>query len=148
MSDTVLISFVPVALLLLMLYWLGRRLAIYPLKPPIEVLRAELTGDGSFIDVRLRIGRRGRRFSPHKPHPWSFPARDGSDIYLVDELSNERIPIAVTPKIGRSRSYSAGRFPVTGYALFFNRGGLMKEGSFVTVIFGEYAKRHVRVTGG
>lgn len=114
--------------------YLGVRLATSLLKPPLEILQAELTGDGSFVDVRFRMNKLGK-------------FRGKCDAYLVDEASGERVTVATTPKIGTLYSRWADGSPTTGYVLFLNSRGVVKEGSYVTVVFGNFVKKHVMITG-
>lgn len=90
-------------------------------KPDIGVYEAKLSGDGNLIDVRYWLSR-----------PDNFNA--GCNIFLTHEETGEPIHILQVPKFGAIRTKHT-ECQYTGNLLLYNRNGLVKPGSKVTLHF-------------
>lgn len=93
---------------------------IYKLKKPkINVYEATLSGNGSFVDIRYWISR------PDMINP-------KGETYLTDEETGIKLYLMKIAKFGAVRTQYNKRNN-TGVLLFYNRNGLVKAGSKVSV---------------
>ena len=90
-------------------------------KPEIGVYEARLSGDGNLIDVRYWFSR------PDQLSP-------DCNIFLTHEETGEAIHILRIPKFGAIKTMHA-KSQYTGNLLLYNRNGLVKPGSNVTLHF-------------
>jgi hypothetical protein len=105
----------------------------------IEIVRLKVTAAGHIIDLRYRV------IDPVK----SFPVFDTKiKPVLIDEQSGRDLSVYTAPKIGgmrqKTRRPEAGRIY---FILFSNPGGLIKEGSQVTLKIEDVKVEHIRVEG-
>jgi hypothetical protein len=102
----------------------------------IKILSLRPTSAGYMLDLRFQV------LDPEKAsHVLSRKAK----AFVLDEDSGKTLPVPVT-KSGPLRQTT--RKPETGrhyFSLFSNPGGLVKEGSKVTVIIGDFRAEHVVV---
>jgi len=97
----------------------------------IDDLRVVRTGAGHLLDFRYRV------VDAQKAAP--LLARDAKPM-VIDEKSGARLSVPSTPKAGSLRSRPSGP-PEPGriyFALFSNRGGLVKRGDHVSVVIGNF----------
>lgn len=92
-----------------------------------EALR--ITANGHMVDFRYRV------LDPEKAVNLMHR---GDDAYLIDQATGTKLPVPVT-KVGQLRGTGtkpqAGRvYPV----IFTSGGGIVKQGSLVTVVLGDF----------
>lgn len=88
-------------------------------KPKIFVYEALLSGNGSFVDIRYWLSR---------PDQVNFKA----SIYLIYDETGEKLNLMKIAKFGAIRTRH-NKLKNTGVLLFYNRNGLIKHGSKVTI---------------
>jgi hypothetical protein len=106
----------------------------------IEIVRLKITAAGHILDLRYRV------IDPVK----SFPVFDTKiKPVLVDEQTGRDLSIYTAPRVGGMRQKS--RRPEPGrmyFILFSNPGGLIKEGSKVTLKIEDVKVEHIPVEDG
>ena len=90
----------------------------------LYILKAQLSGDGSFIDIRYSLSRPDRIKS--KEH-----------IYLIDEKSGKKFYLMRLPRFGAIQTKHK-KFQNTGILLFRNIENKIKPGSNFTLVFGKF----------
>lgn len=105
----------------------------------IEIVRLKVTAAGHIVDLRYRV------IDPAK----SFPVFDTKiKPVLIDEQSGRDLSVYTAPRIGgmrqKTRRPEAGRIY---FILFSNPGGLVKDGSHVTLKIEGVRVEHIRVEG-
>ncbi len=94
-------------------------------KPSIRVLEAQMSGNGSFIDMRYWLAR------PDKIDP-------KGKIYIIHEESGEKLYLMHIARFGAIRTRH-NKYNNTGNLLFYNRNGLVKQGAKVSLYMDELA---------
>lgn len=89
----------------------------------LYIIKAQLSGEGSFIDIRYRIT---------KPD-W---VKSREHIYLVDEKSEKKFYLMKLPRYGAIQTKHR-RYQYTGILLFRNFENTIKSGSKITLVFGK-----------
>jgi hypothetical protein len=103
----------------------------------IRVVSLRQTANGHLLDFRYRV------VDPEKAK--SLLRREDKPV-LIDEASGKRFPVPQMPKIGALRQSSLA--PEAGkvyFILFKNPFGLLKSGSKVTVVIGNFKAEHLVV---
>lgn len=95
----------------------------------LYIIKAQLSGEGSFIDIRYRITRPDR-------------AKNRELIYLVDEKSEKKFYIMKLPRYGAIQTKHR-RYQNTGILLFRNLENTIKSGSKITLVFGKLEVRDI-----
>lgn len=90
-------------------------------KVRISIISAQLSGDGSLIDIRYRLSR------PDK-------LRKNYNVYLLDETTKEQLYPANFVKFGTIRT-KHDKHTTNGVVLFHNRNNIIKAGSKVILVF-------------
>ena len=88
-------------------------------KPKIEVYQALFSGNGSFIDIRYWLSR------PDMVNP-------KGNIYIVHDESGEKLFLMKIAKFGAIRTVH-NKYKNSGILLIYNRNGLVKRGSMITL---------------
>ncbi len=89
------------------------------MKPKLHIIEALLSGDGSFVDIRYWISK-----------PSALNPR--GDVFLTDKESGNKLFLLRVAKIGAVRTRHNKR-NTTGVLLFYNKDGLVKSGSKVSL---------------
>jgi hypothetical protein len=97
----------------------------------IQVNQAILSGNNNFIDIRYWLSR-----------PDKF--KSSSPIYLVDESSGQRLGLMRITKIGSIRT-KHHKHQSMGILLFYNRNKIISHGSQVTLHFGYFDVKNIKV---
>lgn len=95
----------------------------------LYILKAQLSGDGSFIDIRYRLTRPDR-------------IRTQGQVYLIDEESGKKYYLMRLPKYGTIQTRH-NKFQHTGILLFRNIDNEVKSGSNFTLVFGKFEVKGV-----
>ena len=95
----------------------------------LYIIKAQLSGEGSFIDIRYRLTR-----------PDLVKGRE--HIYLVDEKSGEKFYLMKLPRYGTIQTKHR-RYQHTGILLFRNLENMIKSGSKITLVFGELVVKDI-----
>ena len=95
----------------------------------IEITGIRLSAHGSMVDFRYRI------VDPEKSK--SLTDRSARP-YLVDEASGEKTYVPNAPKMGSLRAKGNPLSGRTYFILFSNPKGIIKKGSKVTVVIGDF----------
>lgn len=103
-----------------------------PKKCPFEIAGCILTAEDNIINVAFKINRTG------------YIAKDSHEIYIVDEVTGIKISLLSFPHLGKMLTVKGNRGKF-GYMMFVNTGKVVKHEAKVTVIIGDYAKKHVAV---
>mgnify|MGYP000939581470 FL=1 len=90
----------------------------------LYIIKAQLSGDGSFIDIRYSLTRPDRIKS--KEH-----------IYLIEEKSGKKFYLMRLPRYGPIKT-KHNKFQHTGILLFRNIENKIKSGSNFTLVFGKF----------
>lgn len=101
-------------------------------KSKISIIKASLSGDGSFIDIRYWFLR------PDK-------AQGKLPVYLIEEDSGERFQLMRLTKYGLIQT-KHNRHQHMGVLLFYNHGNKIKPGSKVNLIYSPYNIKHIEVS--
>jgi hypothetical protein len=102
----------------------------------IHIEAVRLTAEGHLIDFRYRV------VDPYKAENLM---RRGDQAYLIDQASGAQLPVPVT-KVGQLRG--TGQKPTAGriYTVMFSSGaGVVRQGSAVTVVIGEFRAENLVV---
>jgi hypothetical protein len=102
----------------------------------VHIEGVRLTAEGHLIDFRYRV------LDPDKAEHLT---RRGDQTYLIDQASGAKLLVPVT-KVGQLRG--TGQKPTAGrvYAVMFNSGGgVVKQGSAVTVVIGDFRAENLIV---
>jgi hypothetical protein len=102
-------------------YWLR--------KPEIRIYEASLSGNGSFIDIRYWLSR------PDKIDP------KGS-IFAVHEDTGDKLYLMKIARFGTIRTHHS-KLNSSGNLLLFNRNGLVKHGSKLTLRFDDLIAKDI-----
>lgn len=90
----------------------------------LNILKAQLSGDGSFIDIRYSLTR-----------PDLLKSKE--PIYLIDEVSGKKYYIMRLPRYGTIQT-KHNKSQHTGILLFRNIDNKLKSGSNFTLVFGKF----------
>lgn len=101
-------------------------------KVRITIVSAQLSGDGSLVDIRYWLSR------PDK-------LRKNSKVYLIDETTKQRLYPANVAKFGTIRT-KHGKHTTNGVVLFYNRNNIIKAGSKVILVFDSYLSEQTEVS--
>jgi len=102
----------------------------------VHVEGVRLTAGGHLVDFRYRV------LDPNKAEGLM---RRGDKAYLIDQASGVKLPVPVT-KVGQLRG--TGTMPAADrvYAVMFKSGGgIVKQGSLVTVVLGDFRAENLTV---
>ena len=96
-------------------------------QPFLPEIIISICGVGDLVDVRFKVDEKMKRPGP---------------VYIQDEATGKMCNLAVTPKIGplRSSRRKPGNY---AYCIFQNTDEVIKLGSPVTFVIGEYRKEHI-----
>jgi hypothetical protein len=100
-------------------------------KSKIHIYEASLIGKGSLVDIRYWFSR------PDKVNP-------NGNIYLINDETGDKIYLMRISRFGVMRTLH-NKFKTTGILLFYNRNGLVKQGSKVSIYFGKLTATNVEV---
>ncbi|MBD7911218.1 MULTISPECIES: hypothetical protein [Clostridium] len=89
----------------------------------LYIIKAQLSGEGAFIDIRYRITRPDR-------------VKGIENIYLVDEESKKKFYLMKLPRYGAIQTKHR-KYQYTGILLFQNFENTIKSGSKITLVFGK-----------
>jgi hypothetical protein len=104
-----------------------------PPPPELDVVQCRLVSKGTFVGLRFRmIGV--ETFDP-----------GATEAYLIDESTGETFPVVRLQRIGRLAEFTVAGEKDVHYVLFRNRGGKLKLGARVTVVFGSIRKEHLQL---
>ncbi|HBA85938.1 MAG TPA: hypothetical protein DCZ95_17785 [Verrucomicrobia bacterium] len=96
----------------------------------IELVGVRLSAAGYMIDFRYKV------LDPDKAAPL---AKRENKPYLVDQASKAKLLVPTTPKIGALRQTATQLIPGCVYgAMFANPAQVVKAGSKVTVVVGDF----------
>lgn len=102
----------------------------------IRLVCLRLTGAGHFLDFRYRV------MDPEKAKPL---LKRNNETYLLDQASGRKLPVPVT-KLGPMRSTTVAPQPHRDYSMLFaNINRVIKDGSLVTVVIGDFKAENLRV---
>ncbi|GEM_PF-1369062 len=90
----------------------------------LYIIKAQLSGNGSFIDIRYSLTR-----------PDLLKSKD--HIYLIDEESGKKFYLMRLPRYGPIQT-KHNKFQHTGILLFRNIDNKIKSGSNFTLVFGKF----------
>jgi len=100
----------------------------------VESIRSSAVGH--LIDFRYRV------IDPDKA---ATLIQRGQEAYLMDEATGTKLPVPVT-KVGQLRGTGTKHQENRVYTVMFNTGGgLVKQGSMVTVVIGDFKAEHLTV---
>ena len=102
----------------------------------VRVESIRLTAVGHLVDFRYRV------IHPEKA---ATLMKRGREAFLLDEATGTKLPVPVT-KVGQLRG--TGTLPQADrvYTVMFNTGGgLIQQGSAVTVVIGDFKAEHLIV---
>ena len=100
-------------------------------KSEIRIIKAVLSGDGSFVDIRYWLSR-PELFTGNIP------------VSMVCEQTGQRFELMRLPKFGMVRTKHEKRLS-TGILLFYNRDRKLCSGSCITLFFGSLCAKNVKV---
>lgn len=102
----------------------------------IRIIALRLSAGGNMLDFRYRLT------DPEKARPL-FDRR--IKPYLIDDMSGARLLVPNAPKLGAMRQ--TPRNPVAGkdYFVLFANPGIVKAGSKVTVVIGDFRAENLTV---
>ena len=102
----------------------------------VRVESIRLTAAGHLVDFRYRV------IDPEKA---VILMERGTEAYLQDEAAGTKLPIPVT-KVGQLRGTGTKPQKDRVYTVMFNTGGgLIQQGSAVTVVIGDFKAEHLIV---
>lgn len=102
----------------------------------VRVESIRLTAVGHLIDFRYRVLDADKA---------ATLIQRGQEAYLLDEATGTRLPVPVT-KVGQLRGTGTKHQENRVYTVMFNTGGgLVKQGSSVTVVIGDFKAEHLTV---
>lgn len=103
----------------------------------IQVASLRLTADGNIIDFRYRV------VDPDKAAPL---ADRKIKAYLLDQSSGMKFGVPSPPKVGALRQNTLKLTPGRIYFILFGNGGqIIKSGSKVSVIIGDFRAENLTV---
>jgi hypothetical protein len=88
---------------------------------------------GGFVGLRFRVAG-VETFDP-----------GAAEAYLIDESTGETFPVVRLQRIGRLAEFTVPGEKDVRYVLFRNRGGKLKPGARVTVVFGSIRKERLQL---
>jgi hypothetical protein len=104
----------------------------------VKIINLRPTAAGYMLDLRLKV------LDPAKA---AHVLSRKSKAFIIDQGTGKALPVPVT-KAGPLRQTTLKPEPGRHYfALFSNRGGLVKEGSKVTVVIGDFRAENITVEG-
>ena len=104
----------------------------------VKIMNLRPTAAGYMLDLRLKV------LDPAKA---THVLSRKSKAFIIDQGTGKALPVPVT-KAGPLRQTTLKPEPGRHYfALFSNRGGLVKEGSKVTVVIGDFRAENITVEG-
>jgi hypothetical protein len=95
----------------------------------LKIVAVRLTSAGSLLDFRYRV------IDPEKVSPL---LDRNAKPYLVDQASGVRLSVPNMPKVGSLRAKGKPETDRVYFILFGNSRGLVKKGSKVTVVVGDF----------
>ncbi len=95
----------------------------------LKVVAVRLTSAGGLVDFRYRV------IDPEKVSP--FLSRNAKP-YLIDEASGAKLSVPNMPKVGSLRAKGKPETDRVYFILFGNSRGLVKKGSRVSVVVGDF----------
>lgn len=101
-------------------------------KAKIFITNAQLSGDGSLVDIRYWFSR------PDK-------LRKNFNVYLIDKTTKQQLYPANFAKFGTIRT-KHGKHTTNGVILFYNRNNIIKAGSKVILIFDSFLSEQAEVS--
>lgn len=105
-------------------------------RPPIEVTRVRLTGEGRFIDLRYRI--------VHADDAAAVTSRKVKP-FIIDQATGKTLAVTMT-KLGALRSSSVKPQANRQYTILFgNNDRTIKKGSAVTIVMGTFRAEDIIV---
>lgn len=100
-------------------------------KERIYITKAQLCGDGSFINVKYELTR------PDK-------VKGKESIYLIEEQTCKRFYLMRLPRYGLIQT-KHNKYQHSGILLFCNSDRTIKSESKVTLVFGKLEAKHIKV---
>lgn len=100
-------------------------------KEEIYINRAQLSGDGSFIDIRYHLSR------PDK-------AQGIFEVFLMEEETGKRFELMRFAKFGPIQT-KHNKYQNTGVLLFHNHDNVVRPDSMVTLVFGKLLAEHIKI---
>ena len=102
----------------------------------VRVESIRLTAAGHLVDFRYRV------LDAEKS---ATLIQRGGEAYLLDEATGTKLPVPVT-KVGQLRGTGTRHQENRVYTVMFNTGGgLVKQGSAVAVVIGDFKAEHLTV---
>lgn len=102
----------------------------------VRVESIRLTAIGHLIDFRYRVVDVDKA---------ATLIQRGGEAYLLDEATETKLPVPVT-KVGQLRGTGTKHQENRVYTVMFNTGGgVVKQGSMVTVVIGDFKAEHLTV---
>ncbi len=101
-------------------------------KARITIRSAQLSGDGSLVDIRYWLSR------PDK-------LQENFNAYLIDEATKQRLYPAYFTKFGTIKT-KHGKHKTNGVVLFYNRDNIIKAGSKVILVFDSHLSEQAEVS--
>jgi hypothetical protein len=108
------------------------------LKQPVPIpssfsddVLVSLAGIGDLIHVYYKMENKMKALGP---------------VYVQDETTGKIGKVIAVPKIGALMSSRRSKQGNYGFAIFLNPEDVIKNGSLVTFVSGEYRKEHIPVT--
>lgn len=102
----------------------------------IEITSLRMTAEGHMIDFRYRVldAKKAETLFARENKP-----------YLIDEASQKVLSVPTTAKIGPLRTSGDIKEGSIYWMFFANTPGLVKPGSMVTVVIGDFRAEHLVV---
>jgi hypothetical protein len=100
-------------------------------KEEIHIDRAQLSGDGSFIDIRYHLSR------PDK-------VQGVFEVFLMEEETGKRFELMRLAKFGTIQT-KHNKYQNIGMLLFHNYNNVVRPDSMVTLVFGKLRAKHIKV---
>lgn len=105
---------------------------IYKLRrEKIIILKAQLSGDGNFIDIRYRLTRPDKIISK-------------TQVYITDDNTGNKFYVMKLPRYGLMQT-KHGKYQNTGILLFRNHNNILKLDSEVTLVFGKLEVKNIKI---
>ncbi len=102
----------------------------------VRVESIRLTAAGHMVDFRYRV------IDPEKA---ATLTKRGREAFILDEATSTKLPVPVT-KVGQLRGTGTKPQKDRVYTVMFNSGGgLIQQGSVVTVVIGDFKAEHLIV---
>ena len=102
----------------------------------VRVESIRLTAVGHMVDFRYRV------IDPEKA---ATLTKRGREAFILDEATNTKLPVPVT-KVGQLRGTGTKPQKDRVYTVMFNTGGgLIQQGSQVSVVIGDFKAEHLIV---